>query len=182
MKTLLGFATIALFLGCTDNPNSPTAVEPAAKKAPKVDVCHATGNGGWNLININGNALNAHLNHGDVLPGTEGLDENCDPAPLVCDVTFIFAEADEASSGTIVTWNTTSAEALITYTVQGLTATESWQDLVTVEKPGTGCHQVPGLPVASRYRVVATCDNGGTALSGEFVATCCTAPPACGGR
>lgn len=38
------------------------------KKATKVDVCHRTGNGSFILININSNALPAHLQHGDVLP------------------------------------------------------------------------------------------------------------------
>ncbi len=39
------------------------------KKADKVDVCHRTGNGSFHLINISGNALPAHLAHGDGLPG-----------------------------------------------------------------------------------------------------------------
>lgn len=38
------------------------------KKAAKVDVCHRRGNGTFILININGNALPAHKNHGDGLP------------------------------------------------------------------------------------------------------------------
>jgi hypothetical protein len=37
--------------------------------APKVDVCHRTGNGEFHLINISSNALNAHLAHGDALAG-----------------------------------------------------------------------------------------------------------------
>lgn len=38
------------------------------KKAGKVDVCHRRGNGTFILININRNALPAHLAHGDALP------------------------------------------------------------------------------------------------------------------
>jgi hypothetical protein len=42
------------------------------KKADKVDVCHRTGNGTFILININRNALPAHINnHGDGLPNGE---------------------------------------------------------------------------------------------------------------
>ena len=33
----------------------------------KVDVCHLSGHGNWNIININQNALSGHLAHGDVL-------------------------------------------------------------------------------------------------------------------
>lgn len=38
----------------------------------KVDVCHRTGNGSSHVINISGNALPAHLRHGDVLPDQYG--------------------------------------------------------------------------------------------------------------
>jgi len=38
----------------------------------KVDVCHRTGNGGFHEINVSGNALPAHLRHGDVLPDEYG--------------------------------------------------------------------------------------------------------------
>ena len=38
----------------------------------KVDVCHRTGNGSFHEINISGNALPAHLAHGDVLPDQYG--------------------------------------------------------------------------------------------------------------
>jgi hypothetical protein len=41
------------------------------KKADKVDVCHRTGNGTFILINVNGNALPAHLAHGDGVPEGE---------------------------------------------------------------------------------------------------------------
>ena len=48
----------------------------AAAPSAKVDVCHLEGNGSYHLININGNALSAHLNHGDGQPGdpVPGLD------------------------------------------------------------------------------------------------------------
>lgn len=36
----------------------------------KVDVCHITGDGSYRLINISENAVQAHLAHGDVAPGT----------------------------------------------------------------------------------------------------------------
>ena len=35
----------------------------------KVDICHITGNGTYLLINVSENAMQAHLDHGDALPG-----------------------------------------------------------------------------------------------------------------
>ena len=53
-----------------------------AKPAPKVDVCHQKGNGGYHIINVSGNAVHAHINHGDWLVTDEvcgdGVDNNCD--------------------------------------------------------------------------------------------------------
>ena len=40
----------------------------AAERANTTAVCHIEGNGTFHLININANALDAHLKHGDVLP------------------------------------------------------------------------------------------------------------------
>jgi len=63
----------------------PTA---AFAKANKVDVCHLNDLGEWqvNSVSGNGNAVQAHLNHGDGLPGDpvpemEGysFDDNCVP-------------------------------------------------------------------------------------------------------
>ena len=56
----------------------------AAQPKPKVDLCHQTGNG-LKPLSVNGNALLAHLGHGDVAqpngpaPGGEGfvLDASC---------------------------------------------------------------------------------------------------------
>lgn len=41
----------------------------AAKSENKVEICHTKGNGSFELININADALQAHLEHGDVAPG-----------------------------------------------------------------------------------------------------------------
>ena len=55
-----------------------------AAPAPKVDLCHKTGNG-YNSISVSGNAVSSHLAHGDVVmpngtvPGSPGFvfDKNC---------------------------------------------------------------------------------------------------------
>ena len=47
--------------GCDDSQHD-------GKPQDKVNVCHRTGNGSFHEINISGNALPAHMRHGDVLP------------------------------------------------------------------------------------------------------------------
>ncbi len=49
------------------NHSAPAVEGERVSPAPKVDVCHRTGNGDFHLINISSNALNAHLGHGDAL-------------------------------------------------------------------------------------------------------------------
>jgi hypothetical protein len=161
MKSLLSFVTIALFLGCADSPNAPTAtLEPAAKKAPKVDVCHAISDGTYKLLNISGNALNAHLNHGDVLPGSEGLDESCNLI-VVCDVTF-----DEASAlchpGEIdINWTTSGSATGLTYIMQQSSVDPEWTDVATVTGD-TGSFSItvppPVTPPFTGFaRIIAVC-------------------------
>lgn len=41
----------------------------AFAQANKVNVCHATGKGGFQLIRVASSALRTHLQHGDKLPG-----------------------------------------------------------------------------------------------------------------
>lgn len=38
----------------------------------KVTICHVTGNGGSHQITVSGNALDAHMRHGDTLPDEYG--------------------------------------------------------------------------------------------------------------
>ena len=59
-----------------ESPTGTDAMALAPADAPlakmeKVNVCHVRGNGDYHLININGNALDAHLAHGDAQPGDE---------------------------------------------------------------------------------------------------------------
>ncbi|MBE3075336.1 MAG: hypothetical protein IMZ75_10385 [Actinobacteria bacterium] len=52
-----------------------------AAPASKVDICHVTGDGSYQLINVAENAQPAHIDHGDVLAETNGLDANCAVVP-----------------------------------------------------------------------------------------------------
>jgi hypothetical protein len=40
-------------------------------KAPRVAICHVTGDGSFQLLEVNGNAVDAHRSHGDALPGED---------------------------------------------------------------------------------------------------------------
>ena len=75
--------------------HDPIADDPIAEargRAPKVDICHIDDAGAWELINVNGNAQQAHVGHGDGLPGGDvpgqagyAFDDSCTPvATAVC--------------------------------------------------------------------------------------------------
>lgn len=53
------------------------AIPALAAPAAKVDVCHK-GDAGFQVINISGNAAQAHLNHGDAYPATWYVDADGD--------------------------------------------------------------------------------------------------------
>ena len=74
----VGFVALVA-AGCSGspaNPMSPLALSgntsqkggAAPSSAGKVDVCHLNDTGGFQMINVSGNALQAHLAHGDGQP------------------------------------------------------------------------------------------------------------------
>lgn len=63
-KTTMAVAMAAMTFAVT----SPVAGAPAEK----VDVCHAEGTGDYHKINVNENAFETHVDHGDASPG-EGV-------------------------------------------------------------------------------------------------------------
>jgi hypothetical protein len=60
------------------------ATSTLAQNAGKVDICHALGNGGYNLISVNMNALEAHLAHGDIAPTECENGLSCGPCSTIC--------------------------------------------------------------------------------------------------
>ena len=80
--TALAVGAVALLVVACGSPANPTAPSPLSatsnmtqgaggapqSSAGKVNVCHRSG-GGFHLINVSGNAVKAHLDHGDGLPG-----------------------------------------------------------------------------------------------------------------
>ncbi len=76
-KLLYTLFTILLYTSCQKQISKEKIQEDistvtAKGKASKIDVCHRQGNGAWHTININVNALPAHLAHGDIIPDADG--------------------------------------------------------------------------------------------------------------
>ena len=87
---LIGVALTAYACGSQDSPTAPTGPgaglgvtgapavpgadvtsEQQGARAPKVDMCHVTGNGTFRTINISANAVPSHVAHGDAAPFEE---------------------------------------------------------------------------------------------------------------
>jgi hypothetical protein len=56
----------------TSVPTPPAGVTVEDRSSKKVTICHKTGNGQYNPIQVNQNAVAAHLAHGDYLPDADG--------------------------------------------------------------------------------------------------------------
>ena len=79
VRLYLAAGVVALFAagcGSANNPASPMALagsntsqKGGSSAAGKVDVCHLNDTGGFQLINVSANSLQAHLAHGDGQPG-----------------------------------------------------------------------------------------------------------------
>lgn len=71
MKNLsfLMLAALFIFVACEkETVETTTSYDQFAKAAVKVDLCHYDADTDtWHVISVSENALNAHLNHGDVL-------------------------------------------------------------------------------------------------------------------
>ena len=81
----------------------PTA---ASGKATKIDVCHATGNGSYHLINISEKAVAKHFaNHGDGLPGDavpgmDGYEFDTNCQPVLIPGSIVITKATNPAGGT----------------------------------------------------------------------------------
>jgi len=90
--------------------------EAMAGKKGQVDVCHQ-----GQTLNINGNALQAHLNHGDIagdcnaIVRTEWLDLRCDTTttPLVFTITNVSASASLTTLPSLLVGNCAEAQKAI---------------------------------------------------------------------
>jgi hypothetical protein len=78
-KLALAFGLAAIIVGITYGARNLRA------DGHKVLICHVTGNGKAHVIDIDWNAVQTHLAHGDsmdVAPGLKAGDP-CDPAPVL---------------------------------------------------------------------------------------------------
>jgi hypothetical protein len=66
IKTCLKWTAVAIAGALVVSVVLPGRGEAAS---PKVDVCHSEGNGSFHLITVAYQAIQAHRNHGDALPG-----------------------------------------------------------------------------------------------------------------
>jgi hypothetical protein len=76
-KLLFPLVVILLFSTCKkeispDLLSEEISSTAAKSKKGKIDVCHKEGNGTFHTININSNALAAHVAHGDIVPDADG--------------------------------------------------------------------------------------------------------------
>lgn len=134
LRILLVTLTLALFTGCNGSTEANFSETDAqavnstdlsyganTEKLPKVDVCHLRGPNGYILINVNEHSLDAHLAHGDGLPGEEvsgrpgyvfdgscNVVEACDYGDPVADPNEF---DEEGGAGTVIyTVNSTACE------------------------------------------------------------------------
>ena len=75
---LVAGVLLLLAVGARPVP-APSGSGEAVELAPveKVVLCHVTGNGRHHRISVDDSAEEAHRAHGDVDPGTNGLDDEC---------------------------------------------------------------------------------------------------------
>lgn len=99
-------------------------------KAPKVDVCHLGDNGEYVLININENALQAHLDHGDAVAGGDELDEECVPFPessAILTFTSVSATTTSFSQTYRVSWTVEGSSDFFFFIVESSLDGSTWQ-------------------------------------------------------
>ena len=172
-------------------PDTPQAVNTsllggqALGKPDKVDVCHITGNGGLNLINVRVNAVAAHRAHGDALPGelvpgstTLVYDENCTEVPGIA-----IEKSTSDAGGTFEDADTAPGPVL------GFGAVVSWHYEVAntgnVPLTNVGVTDDKGVVVTCPRATLAvgesmTCTGSGTVTSGQYenLGTATGSPPA----
>jgi hypothetical protein len=109
LRKLFPLATLtiaALFIAFSIAPTPPAAAAPS-----KVDLCHKTGNGGYQPISVSSNAVASHQAHGDVqqpngaVPGSPGyvFDSKCSPVTwdYAVNVAPDFSAQDPSSPGNL---------------------------------------------------------------------------------
>lgn len=126
----------------------------AAGKLPKVNICHLTDDGSFNVININQNAVNGHTGHGDIFPVPE---EGC---PSVACATIVGQATPGDFFRVTVSWidsvNTTES-----YHIEFELAGGGWDNIgpATISSDPSGIYSefVFVVPGTDTFRIVASC-------------------------
>ena len=180
MRTSLATATLATLAvltltACTQqSPTQPTLFEDGGSaftgeaKLPKVDICHVTGNGKYVFINVSGNALPAHLAHGDSLPGENGLNAEC----VVAFVEFIAISVGFPGEVVEISWTVDGTSDPVTYCLEGFDAFGAMDWVPADVDPivlGTGQGDYSGIDTFfwDLYRVRAVDGDGNEVISPE---------------
>lgn len=196
----LAFALAAMLVLAACGPNASPTAPPmlfndqslsGEAKLPKIDICHLDDEGNYNLININGNAQQSHLAHGDILPILLPNGSLACEVPSGCDVTFdsVTVTSDHillpipGGFDTTVEWNTSGSEAdgTVTYVVEGVFFNSAGdvntginEDLTTrieeqTNQNGSGSFSssffVSISDTPDAYRIRAICGSGDEVLS-----------------
>jgi hypothetical protein len=173
LKRFLPFAVLLVAAACTDGaaPFAPTAESESvllasrtsAAKESKMDVCHVDGMGNSKLINVNGNALKAHLGHGDVQPGENG----CPVAGGTASFDTVGFVLDEDGNGQIG-WTATGTASQVSFVIEVWSARPppaggfAWDEanpVQTIIGPAEGAYTSMTLPPGT-YRIVAKLADG----------------------
>lgn len=68
-KFIASLSLFAFMAACSEGSVAPSATDGARFSKSAASVCHVHGNGSYALLLVSGNALSAHLGHGDGEPG-----------------------------------------------------------------------------------------------------------------
>jgi len=129
----------------------------AMAQAQKVDVCHHRGNGTFIKINISANALDAHLRHGDALPG--------DPVPGSLDMIFgADCSLIEAETGpTLTVTEGQNATPTAGMRIKGQIGTDLWLGVENLQSAGNRVEADAGNPLPDgTYPLTFSFDGAGT--------------------
>jgi len=171
---LLILAVIAYGCGTAENPTAPQLSTDAggtlstAKKLPKVDICHITGNGKYVKISVSENAKQAHLDHGDGIVGVD-FDENCEPLSSTACVTFGPVVSSWGGDGIDFTFEVTtdSENTVVTYVLDVYPEPVTWDPIWVETDPlqsttetGSGVYVLSDGSSMDWQRVRAVCLGG----------------------
>jgi hypothetical protein len=145
-------------------------------EAPKVDVCHRTGNGEFHLITVSANALEAHLRHGDALAGTPvpdlenvEFDESCEAVSTkVVEGSFSGSGLDIQFTAYLAFDDTVSGMGSYTYAVGDRSMDVAVLDVCLDPDAGTATVLGFGDPswvTGEGYMVLTLVDTGGGTMA-----------------